>query len=124
MLEIELVTSCFPHSLHPAVTFYTGVTNQPNAANQYLCVFCKGSHSSTHCEVIIDKQAYKEFMIHRIFASAAWPWGDIKAMFANQNINAISIMETTTLVCELIVVKTKQHNRWHFAHSRSAHSRW
>ena len=65
VFESELVTSHHPQSLHPTAAFHAGATNQPNAANQRSCAFCKGSHSPTHCDVITDKQARKEFVTQR-----------------------------------------------------------
>ena len=65
VFESELVTSHHPQSLHPTAAFHAGATNQPNAANQCSCAFCKGSHSPTHCDVITDKQARKEFVTQK-----------------------------------------------------------
>ena len=65
VFESELVTGHLPQSIHP---FPISATNQSNAANQCLCTFCKGCHSSTHCVVITDKQTCKEFVTQRNLA--------------------------------------------------------
>ena len=41
VFESELVTSHPPQSLHPTAAFHTGVTNQPNAANQARVRFAR-----------------------------------------------------------------------------------
>ena len=71
VFESELVTSHLPQSLHPTAAFHTGTTkppitpSQPNTTNRRSCIFCKGSHYPTDCEVITDGQARKEFVTQK-----------------------------------------------------------